>query len=241
MQLGVAAVVIVAAIGVPLGVLKLGNQPPAQPATTVAPEEPPQVAERETPAKRRVAVPIAPAQPEPVAKGLESKPAPPPVAAAVRPRAGGSASSRIDRESNSGAAQAPSLVASRATTTAPAPVVAAAAMPAREPQSAAPEPPSGRLFDQTGVDDPPRILTRVEPHVPSDLADRRGNDVVVVRILVSHTGHPFQVGLLRRSRLGPSLDDAVVAAVRQWTFSPARKRGEAVSCWFNLGVPVVVN
>jgi hypothetical protein len=29
-----------------------------------------------------------------------------------------------------------------------------------------------------------------------------------------------------------------VAAVKQCTFSPARKKGEAVSCWLNVGVPV---
>jgi hypothetical protein len=26
--------------------------------------------------------------------------------------------------------------------------------------------------------------------------------------------------------------------VTQWLFSPARKRGEAVSSWYNLGVPL---
>ena len=77
--------------------------------------------------------------------------------------------------------------------------------------------------------------------MPGDLPSRTVNDVVVVRVLVSHTGHPFQVNVLRRSRLGRSLDDSVIAAVRQWTFSPARKRGEAVSCWFNLAVPLVAN
>jgi TonB family protein len=64
------------------------------------------------------------------------------------------------------------------------------------------------------------------------------NDVVVVRVLVSQTGHPSVVSLLRRSKAGSALDEAVVAAVKQWTFSPARKRGEAVSCWFNVGVPI---
>jgi hypothetical protein len=37
------------------------------------------------------------------------------------------------------------------------------------------------------------------------------------------------------------VDDAVVAAVKQWTFTPARKRGEAVSCWFNVGVSLTAN
>jgi hypothetical protein len=26
--------------------------------------------------------------------------------------------------------------------------------------------------------------------------------------------------------------------VRKWSFSPARKRGQAVSCWYNVGVPL---
>jgi hypothetical protein len=41
--------------------------------------------------------------------------------------------------------------------------------------------------------------------------------------------------------MGRPLDEAVVAAVTQWTFSPARKRGEAVSCWYNIGVPLGTN
>ena len=40
------------------------------------------------------------------------------------------------------------------------------------------------------------------------------------------------------SKAGPPLDDAVIAAVNRWTFSPARKKGEAVSCWLNVGVPI---
>ena len=82
------------------------------------------------------------------------------------------------------------------------------------------------------------MATRVEPQLRGDLPDRPANDVAVVRMLVSQDGHPFRVTLLRRSKAGSVVDDAVVAAVTQWTFSPARKRGEAVSCWLNIGVPV---
>ncbi len=74
--------------------------------------------------------------------------------------------------------------------------------------------------------------------MPADLQARGLNDVVVVRLLVSQSGHPSSLSLLRKSKAGQSLDDAVVAAVKQWTFSPARKKGEAVSCWLNVGVPV---
>jgi TonB family protein len=103
----------------------------------------------------------------------------------------------------------------------------------------APEAPAGRFFDAPEVDEQPRILTRIDPRLPADLQGRP-SDVVIVRVLVSHTGHPFRVTLLRRSRLGPSADEAVIAAVRRWTFSAARKRGEPVSCWYNLAVPLSV-
>jgi hypothetical protein len=109
---------------------------------------------------------------------------------------------------------------------------------AETPRSVAPTPPTGRLFEPADVDESPRVATRVEPQLPDDVVKRFPNDVVVVRVLVSQAGHPFRVSLLRRSLGGRSLDDVVVAAVSQWTFSPARKRGEAVSCWMNFGVPI---
>jgi TonB family protein len=109
---------------------------------------------------------------------------------------------------------------------------------AAEPRRPAREAPLGRLFEPADVDQSPRVATRVAPQLPRDLAVRPVNEVVVVRVLVSQSGHPFRVNLLRRSKHGRSLDDAVVAAVNQWTFSPARKRGEAVSCWYNFGVPL---
>jgi TonB family protein len=120
---------------------------------------------------------------------------------------------------------------------APSPIVES--RPRVEPQPiVAPTPPAGRLFEPGDVDELPRVATRVEPQLPDDLAKRFPKDVVVVRVLVSQSGHPFRVSLLRRSLGGRSLDDAIVGAVSQWTFSPARKRGEAVSCWMNFGVPI---
>jgi TonB family protein len=82
------------------------------------------------------------------------------------------------------------------------------------------------------------VATRVEPRLDDDVVKRYPKDVVVVRVLVSQAGHPFRVSLLRRSLGGRPVDDAVVAAVSAWTFSPAKKRGEAVSCWMNVGVAV---
>jgi protein TonB len=115
---------------------------------------------------------------------------------------------------------------------------------AEAPTPAAPAPPSapqGPFFEPTDVNEAPRVATRVEPDVPEDLRGRARNEIVIVRMLVSQSGRPSRVSLLRRSKSGPRLDEAVIAAVNQWTFAPAKRRGEAVSCWFNMGVPVKAN
>jgi protein TonB len=127
--------------------------------------------------------------------------------------------------------QAPEAPAEETPALAPEPVALAA--PAPEPVA-----PVGPFFELAKVNEAPQIASRVEPRVPDEL---RGplNEVVILRVLVSQAGQPAIVNVLRRSRAGVVLDDAVVAAVKQWTFSPARKRGEAVSCWYHLGVPVM--
>jgi TonB family protein len=102
----------------------------------------------------------------------------------------------------------------------------------------APARPTAPFFETKDVNEPPRVQRRIEPQVPVDLRARAVNEIVIVRVLVSQGGHPSLVSLLRRSKTGPRLDDAVIGAVNRWTFSPARKRGEAVSCWLNIGVPV---
>lgn len=119
-----------------------------------------------------------------------------------------------------------------------APVIAA---PAVEVAAAAPAPRPealGPFFESNQVNEPPRMTPHVEPRLPVELRNRSVKEIVVVRALVSQSGHPTRVSLLRRSKTGPQLDDVVLAAVNQWTFSPARKKGEPVSCWFNFAVPV---
>ena len=98
--------------------------------------------------------------------------------------------------------------------------------------------PQRPFFEPKDVNEQPAVANRVEPRLPDELKTRDISEVLVVRLLVSQTGHPSSISLLRRSKTGQSLDDAVVAAIKQWTFSPARKKGETVSCWMNLGVPV---
>jgi TonB family protein len=98
--------------------------------------------------------------------------------------------------------------------------------------------PVGQLFQPSEVNEAPRVMRRIEPRIPAALRGRKLDEIVVVRALVSKEGLPSRVTLLRRSKAGASLDDAVVAAVNQWSFTPALKEGEPVNSWFNFAVPV---
>jgi protein TonB len=240
--------VALAAIGFPLSKLWLGQQempaivqdhsePAAAPAPAPAPAPTPEApvlpvstapepalvarAEATVPPTARVH-PAGPAASKPAApKGVSKTPVKTvrqPVASA-RPVAAAPVSSPV------AAAPAPEVAP-------PAPVAAP------EPRPEAPAAPIGRFFELRDVNEVPRVLSRVEPQVPSDLRDRQLNEVVIVRVLVTQAGHPSMVNLLRRSKAGASLDEAIVAAVKQWTFVPAKRRGEAVSCWYHIGVPV---
>lgn len=110
------------------------------------------------------------------------------------------------------------------------PAVSAVAVPAA--------PALGPTFEAAQVDVRPRVESQVAASVPDHLRGRPIQDVVVLRVRVSTSGRPAEVQVLRRSAVDASLDGAAVAAVKQWRFSPARRRGESVNCWLNVGVPI---
>ena len=249
-----AAILVIAAIGFPVAKLWLGGQE-SSPIIREAP------AVKSSPEPARAVTPPAVPTPAATTAGRESVVQTPPQAPTVQqtrskvapvaptPPKAGTASSNMPRTA---AARVPSRTSRQpvmpvrqtaAAVTSPAvpapapevaPPVAAAPAPAPEPPPA----PVGPFFELRDVNETPRVATRVEPQVPDDLRDRQLNEVVIVRVLVTQTGHPLMINLLRKSKAGPTLDHAIVAAVKQWTFVPARKRGEAVSCWFHVGVPV---
>jgi TonB family protein len=121
--------------------------------------------------------------------------------------------------------------------TAPPPAPAATASAAAPASNAA----QGPFFEPTDVHEAPKVASKVAPDVPAELRSQARNEIVIVRMLISQIGRPSRVTLLRKSKTGAKVDDAVIAAVSQWTFSPAKRRGEAVSSWFNIGVPVMAN
>jgi protein TonB len=118
--------------------------------------------------------------------------------------------------------------------TAPPILPAPAAAP---PSVATARPAPGPVFELAQVDRRPTIETQVPPVLPAPLHERV-DEVLILKVLVSPAGRAADVALLRGSKIDPRVDAAAVAAVRQWTFAPAIRRGEPVSCWFSVGVPV---
>ena len=108
----------------------------------------------------------------------------------------------------------------------------------RKAEAETPVPAIGPIFEIRDVSESPRIETQRPPKLPAELQARAIKEVVVVRALVSQSGRPSRISLLRRSKTGPEVDDVILASVNQWTFAPARKKGEPVNCWFNFAVQV---
>jgi periplasmic protein TonB len=236
-------VVVVAALGFPLGKLWLGHQE----ATPIVREEAPIAPVNDAAAPAMTPPRVVPASTTARAESDVSAPpkaapaTPPPSPAGVAQRtAAGRVPSKTTAKPNPSARPAAVVAAPSAAAVAPALEIAAPApVVVAAPKPEAPVAPVGPFFELRDVNETPRIASRVEPQLPDDLRDRPLNEVVIVRVLVTQAGQPAIVNLLRRSKAGPSLDDSIVAAVKQWKFVPARKRGEAVSCWYHVGVPIV--
>jgi protein TonB len=94
-----------------------------------------------------------------------------------------------------------------------------------------PAPP--RLGEYVAADEPPEVVERVPPFYP-DAARRAGVEgTVLLQVLLGRDGSVRDVVVTKSI---PKLDDAALAAVRQWRFKPARARGEPVMVW--VAVPV---
>jgi TonB family protein len=263
-----AAVVILGAIGVPLSRLWLERaaaQPAVQvvqPVQQPAPQRPAPAARTATPAAAPAPAPAAaptpspapPAAAAPVARRerAASVAAPSPkVTAAATPRPPvpdaaprASAPPKPTRPATTAAPPqaspalatlAPAIVTPNVTALPSAPVEPEPAPLPADPSAA---PAAGPFFELNDVDRPPKVATRVDAALPASMQGQVSNEIVVVRVLVSQTGRPALVSLLRHSRSGLALDEAVIAAVKQWTFTPAVKRGQNVSCFYHVGVPV---
>jgi protein TonB len=94
----------------------------------------------------------------------------------------------------------------------------------------------GPAFEVTQVDVRPVITRQTYPRVPGGTSIGGQPEVVVVRVLVSRSGRAADVRVVRGSRASREFDEAAIAAVREWSFTPAQRRSKAVSCWMHVGV-----
>ena len=125
----------------------------------------------------------------------------------------------------------------------PAPVtkeVTPPSRPAREaatpPRSApAAEPPAPRIYvvGREGIAAPRRIEYR-EPVYPAAAAESRTEGTVGVELTIGRDG---RVADARITRSVAGLDQAALAAVRQWRFLPVQVRGTAVPVIYTVNVP----
>lgn len=81
----------------------------------------------------------------------------------------------------------------------------------------------------------PRYRSNPTPDYPAEARRQRQEGVVTISVEVSSEGSAVSVSL-RRSSGVPALDQAALAAVRRWTFEPARAGGIAVAS--RVDVPV---
>jgi TonB family protein len=187
------------------------------------------------PAKPRVYEDLQPVAPEP-----EAPPAPVAAArpASTRPTPKTGATSKKPAAAVSVAAPvaapqpAPLLVAT------PPPVVAAptAAAPPTAPVQAEAVP-LGQIFEVSQVEARPSVTSRFDPVLPARLSGIGTTPmVVIVRVLVSASGRAVESSPVKNPSNDAGLGAAAAATVRQWIFAPARKKGQAVSCWVNVGV-----
>ena len=155
-------------------------------------------------------------------------------AGATRPRA------PEERPAESAPSQAAAVVP-----TAPPPAAINAAYPeamlAPEPTAVPTAPPAkaavrgGDLVELDDVDTPPRVARVVKPSYPPLALQARIGGIVILRVLVSETGVPAEIQVLRPGRAG--LTESAVRAVKEWTFQPAVKDGVAVRTWISVPIP----
>lgn len=72
----------------------------------------------------------------------------------------------------------------------------------------------------------PTLIYKVEPKYSKETRDAKIQGAVILRLIVSSTGVPQDIHVLRA--LAPDLDRNAVQAVAQWRFQPATRNGQPV-------------
>ena len=83
---------------------------------------------------------------------------------------------------------------------------------------------------------PPRVVSAVQPKYPSSARSAGVEGVVGVKMLVNASGKVEEAYVVRSSG-NAALDEAAVAAVYKWRFSPAKdKFGQKAPCYVTQGI-----
>ena len=88
-------------------------------------------------------------------------------------------------------------------------------------------------FSLADVDSHPAVLRRTTPVYPESARRKRISGEVVLRFLLEASGKVSHLQVIRSEPAG-IFDQASLAAVKQWRFSPAMKDGRAVPAWVEV-------
>jgi protein TonB len=105
----------------------------------------------------------------------------------------------------------------------------------RAAESAAPASPEPSPAQDLEVEEPPRTRKVVSPAYPVQARVSGVRGTVLLRVLVSESGTPLQIHVVRPIR--PDLSAEAARVIRQWTFEPGRRNGVPVRAWITVAVP----
>jgi TonB family protein len=94
----------------------------------------------------------------------------------------------------------------------------------------------GQLFDLSDVDQAPTVLRSPAPAYPQAAARQQLESSVIVTALISETGRVLDARVLRGDGSDAGFDEAAVAAVRTWEFTPGIKDGQRIRTWVPVNV-----
>ena len=80
-----------------------------------------------------------------------------------------------------------------------------------------------------------KVNRRVDPVYPAGSRRDGEQGTGMFRVLVDQKGKPVDVQVLKSSGF-PRLDEAAMAAIRKWAFSPAMQNSQAVQSWTRVQV-----
>ena len=83
---------------------------------------------------------------------------------------------------------------------------------------------------------PPKVRRRVEPVYPPSVREMEVQGVGIFELILNEKGHVCSIRTLRG--LHPKIDQAIVEAVRQWTFAPASRNGKPVAVAYVITVNI---